>query len=67
LVLTWATTPTGLATGASFADLQLHRQRAASQIPTNMNLTTLDPSLANCQQVALEPALLMKNGIYIWR
>jgi hypothetical protein len=61
MVLTWATTPTGLATAPASQTFSFTANGAASQIPTNMNLTTLDPSLANCQQWA-EPALLMKNG-----
>lgn len=61
MVLTWATTPAGLATAPASQTFSFTANGAASQIPTNMNLTTLDPSLANCQQWA-EPALFMKNG-----
>ena len=61
MVLNWATTPTGLSTAPASQTFTFTANGTDSQIPTDMNLTTLDPSLANCQQWG-EPALLMKNG-----
>ncbi len=61
MVLTWAPTPTGLATAPAAQTFTFTANGASPMIPANVNLTTLDSSLANCQQWG-EPALLMKNG-----
>ncbi len=60
MVFTWATSPGGLAS-APASQTFTFIANGASQIAANLNLTTLDPSLANCEQWG-EPALLMKNG-----
>ncbi len=61
MVLNWATTPTALGSAPAAQTVRFAAAGLASGIPYDVNLTTLDPSLANCQQWA-EPALHMTSG-----
>jgi hypothetical protein len=61
MVLNWATTPTALGTAPASQTVRFAAAGIAAGIPYDVNLTTLDPSLADCQQWA-EPALYMKSG-----
>jgi len=61
MVLTWATTPTALGAAPASQTVRFAAAGMAAGIPSDFNLTTVDPSLANCQQWA-EPALYMKSG-----
>jgi hypothetical protein len=61
MVLNWATTPTALGSAPASQTVRFAAAGKASQIVYDVNLTTLDPSLADCQQWA-EPALYMKSG-----
>jgi len=61
MVVNWATSPTALGSAPASQTVRFAAAGKASQIPYDVNLTTLDPSLADCQQWA-EPALYMKSG-----
>jgi len=61
MVLNWATSPTALGSVPASQTVRFAAAGMSAGIPFDVNLTTLDPSLADCQQWA-EPALYMKNG-----
>ncbi|MGD0859828.1 MAG: Ig-like domain-containing protein [Terracidiphilus sp.] len=61
MVLNWASTPTGLGSAPASQTVRFAAAGLSAGIPYDVNLTTVDPSLANCQQWA-EPALYMKSG-----
>jgi hypothetical protein len=61
MVLNWASTPTALGSAPASQTVRFAAAGLSAGIPYDVNLTTVDPSLANCQQWA-EPALYMKSG-----
>ena len=61
IVLNWAATPAALGSAPASQTVTFASAGLSPLISTNMNLTTLDPSLADCQQWG-EPALMMKSG-----
>jgi hypothetical protein len=61
MVLNWASSPTALGSAPAAQTVRFAAAGLASGIPYDVNLTTVDPSLAKCQQWA-EPALYMKSG-----
>jgi hypothetical protein len=61
MVLNWAASPTALGSAPASQTVRFKANGLSAGIPYDVNLTTLDSSLANCQQWA-EPALYMKSG-----
>jgi len=61
MVLNWASSPTALGSAPALQTVRFAAAGLSAGIPYDVNLTTLDPSLAKCQQWA-EPALYMKSG-----